>query len=322
MPVIALADPADDMKRVTDLRGQWRFSIGDDPRWANPSYDDSGWERIFVPAPWEDEGFSGFDGYAWYRTTVDLRNISENNLYLILGYIDDVDQVFINGEMIGFSGSFPPDFYTAFNSHRKYYIPPELINKNGKNVIAVRVYDTILDGGIIKGNVGIYANRKEPKNTLLLEGIWKFREGNNQWWKEPDYDDSYWSATIVPGFWRSFKKAHIQGEAWYRKEFVLPDYLQNENQLVLVLGLIDDFDQTYLNGVLIGRTNDGKSFGQSDSWRTYRTYKIPKDLLKRNGTNIIAVRVKDIGGNAGIYKGPLGIVPFSDYKELINSQRY
>ena len=83
-------------------------------------------------------------GYAWYRTTFDgnmLRN--EKDVYLNLGYIDDADEVFINGQQIGASGQFPPNFQTAYEARRIYYIPIEHLDVNGENTIAVRVYDTV-----------------------------------------------------------------------------------------------------------------------------------------------------------------------------------
>lgn len=318
--VILLALPflsiGEDLKRVVDLRGYWKFSIGDNPRWSQPDYNDQSWEKIFVPSPWENEGFSGFDGYAWYRITVDLRNISDNNLYLILGYIDDVDKVYVNGHLIGFSGSFPPDFYTAFNARRKYYIPEGVLNRNGRNVIAVRVFDTILEGGIIKGDVGIYANKAMPKESFLLEGNWKFREGDNKAWSEVSYKDAHWDEIMVPSLWRSLKKTHIEGAAWYRKEIALTEELLTEDNLVLIAGKIDDFDETYINGVLIGETNDRRPYGWSGSYQKLRVYEIPENLLKKEG-NLISIRVLDIGGDAGIYAGPLAIVPKSKLDDLL-----
>lgn len=308
---------AQDLQRVVNLTGEWKFSIGDNPRWASPELDDSHWSSIKVPSKWEDQGFAGYDGYAWYRKTINLIDINAKNLFLVLGYIDDVDEVYLNGELIGFNGSFPPDFYTAFQSHRQYYLPPGLVNKNGKNVIAVRVFDTILEGGIIKGEIGIYSTN-EPAKTYSLEGIWKFKEGDNQWWKGKRYNDSSWDLIMVPGYWRSLKhKEVIEGTAWYRKEFNLPDFLKNESDLVLVLGKIDDFDETYLNEVLIGSTDDKKPIGVSWSFDQYRIYTIPNNVIDRNGTNTISVRVRDIGGNAGIYCRPLAIVPRKDLNRLI-----
>lgn len=310
---------AQNLRRVVDLNCKWKFSIGDNPRWASPGLDDSNWETISVPSAWEDQGFSGFDGYAWYRITIELSNIRENNLFLILGYIDDADEVYLNGELIGFNGSFPPNFYTAFQSHRQYYLPPGLLNKSGKNVIAVRVFDTIHGGGIIKGDIGIYAKKDEPQKTFYLEGLWRFREGDNQWWTSIKYNDDDWDQIMVPGYWRSLKHKQInEGTAWYRKEFTLPDYLKNEDELVLVLGKIDDFDKTYINEKLIGSTDDREPLGLSRSFDTYRIYIIPRNTINRDGRNIISVRVRDLGGNAGIYSGPLAIVPLKEVKRLIS----
>lgn len=319
--MLPLVNSAQELRRVVDLRGQWKFSIGDNPRWSRPEYDDHSWENIFVPSPWENEGFGGFDGYAWYRITVDLKNISEHNLYLVLGYIDDVDRAYINGQLIGFSGSFPPDFYTAFKSYRQYPIPDGVLNKDGKNVIAIRVFDTILEGGIIKGDIGIFTNKNQPDKTQLLEGAWKLKEGDSYSWKYQDYNDSHWDDIMVPSFWKSLKKSRIESIGWYRKEFHLADYLKNEEDLVLIVGLIDDFDETFINGVMVGSTNDGQWLGHSQSYRELRVYDIPKGVLKKDGNNLLAVRVKDLGVDAGIYRGPIAIVPRANYQQLLNSWR-
>ena len=58
---------AEDWKSVLDLRGKWKFDLGDDEKRAIVAFDDSKWDEIFVPSAWEDEGYPGYDGYAWYR---------------------------------------------------------------------------------------------------------------------------------------------------------------------------------------------------------------------------------------------------------------
>ena len=103
-----------DSERVLSLRGTWRFSIGDNEDWAEPAFDDSDWERIYVPSEWEDEGFRGYSGHAWYRKTFDFDAPEDLSAFsLVLGKIDDVDQVFLNGELIGSTGSFHPNYHTA-----------------------------------------------------------------------------------------------------------------------------------------------------------------------------------------------------------------
>ena len=78
-----------------------------------------------------------------------------------------------------------------------------------------------------------------------------------------------------------------------------------------MLGKIDDFDETYFNGVKIGETNDQKPFGWTTSYMQTRVYEIPKSLIKKGIPNVISVRVSDLGADAGIYSGPLAIIPKS-----------
>ncbi|MEM7299115.1 MAG: glycoside hydrolase, partial [Bacteroidota bacterium] len=80
-------------KMALSLEGDWKFTIGDREEYMLPDYDDSSWEKIEVPSPWENEGFANYNGYAWYRVTFDGRDLEGfYNLILNLGYIDDVHE--------------------------------------------------------------------------------------------------------------------------------------------------------------------------------------------------------------------------------------
>src|SRR5687768_10787322 len=70
----------EDWDKVLNLRGTWKFSIGDNRKWADPKYVDNDWENIDVPSNWEDEGFNGYNGYAWYRKTFDGSDLESKNL--------------------------------------------------------------------------------------------------------------------------------------------------------------------------------------------------------------------------------------------------
>jgi sigma-B regulation protein RsbU (phosphoserine phosphatase) len=52
---------------VLSVDGPWRFQIGDDPRWADPAFDDSSWPTVTLSLPLSIQGFSTYSGYAWYR---------------------------------------------------------------------------------------------------------------------------------------------------------------------------------------------------------------------------------------------------------------
>lgn len=297
------------LQRIVDLKGRWKFHIGDDMNWARPGFDDSSWETIYAPSEWEQEGYHGYDGYAWYRKQIDGADISRvANIYLNLGYIDDVDQVYVNGHLVGFFGSFPPRFNTAYNAKRLYYVPTEFLNPNGPNVIAVRIFDTIHGGGIVSGDIGLYGSWSSLDEGMMLEGVWKFAEGYHPSWKLANFNDDSWGVIMVPGFLHTKGKKDWKSIFWYRKHFKMDSRLKGKS-LVLLVGKIDDFDKVYFNGQLIGATNDGRPLGSSGSWMEYRDYPIPPELINWQGDNVISVEVTDIGINAGIYEGPVGIFP-------------
>lgn len=293
--------------KALDLNGKWRFTIGDQDAYRNPSYDDSDWEKIDVGSCWENQGFANYNGYGWYRYTFEGAKLKDyQNLMVNLGYIDDVHEAYLNGELIGFKGSFPPDFYTAYDALNEYTLPESSIRREGKNVLAIKIYDIYKEGGLVKGNPAIYFEADAFKDFHSLEGVWKFSTDRSSFWQKIDYRDDDWENIVVPSFWRSKYIKRSDGYGWYRKTFEIPENLKGRD-IYLILGKIDDFDYTYVNGKLIGRTKDFLPFGESNSWEQLRIYKIPRELLKQHGTNLIAVAVEDIGIDAGIYNGPVGL---------------
>ncbi len=148
-------------------RGRWKFRTGDDLSRKDIGFSDIDWIEIFVPAKWEDQGFRDYDGFAWYRKTFTCNiNSVDDNLILVMGKIDDIDQVYLNGVLIGSTGGFADknkNMYITgleWQAFRGYYFPSGLLKKNQKNVIAVRVYDAGGDGGIYEGPVGLITQSK------------------------------------------------------------------------------------------------------------------------------------------------------------------
>lgn len=316
---------AKEWTKIVNLEGFWKFTIGDDLKWADPNYDDSSWETIRVPSSWEAEGFHGYNGYAWYRTSFDFPKKAANySMHLYMGYIDDVDEVYLNGELIGKSGAFPPNFSTAYDAERSYPIPNKYLRTDRKNVIAVRVYDSQLSGGILRGDIGVYAYTDGMNLDLNLEGEWKFKVGDEPEWADKNFDDSNWKSIFVPGTWETRGWVDYDGMAWYRLKFFIPKDFKSE-KMVLVLGKIDDVDEAFLNGSKIGSTGDiysarkYRNFGEE--WSQFRGYYIPAGLLKPGQENTIAVRVYDGYLNGGIYEGPIGLVDQDNYREYWKNRK-
>lgn len=103
-------------------------------------------------------------------------------------------------------------------------------------------------------------------------------------------DDSAWPVLQLPGLWEGQGLPGFDGTVWFRRTVDL-DARQAAGPAHLALGLVDDCDETWVNGVAVGRTC---------GWDRPRRYVLPAGLL-RAGRNTVAVRVLDTGGGGGFH---------------------
>ena len=150
-----------------------------------------------------------------------------------------------------------------------------------------------------------------PKSdiSLILPKEWKFQTGDHPEYSKPEYNDQSWKTINVENFWETQGYPGYDGIGWYRIVVVIPSTLKKEMSSIkavkIFLGRIDDSDETYLNGKLIGST-----FG----YETDRVYLIPIESIHWDKENVIALRVTDNGGNGGMYgiNHSIGNVKLSD----------
>jgi sialate O-acetylesterase len=109
-------------------------------------------------------------------------------------------------------------------------------------------------------------------------------------WKNADYNDANWPEMKIPGLWETQQLPDFDGIVWFRKTIDIAAEDAGK-PAVIELGIIDDADATYINGVAVGGLN---------GYNVKRVYNIPAGVLKA-GKNVIAVRVEDTGGGGGIY---------------------
>jgi beta-galactosidase len=112
----------------------------------------------------------------------------------------------------------------------------------------------------------------------------------------PDFGDAAWQTVQVPRDMDSYGPTwkDADGEAVFRKVIEVPRELQGQD-LKLSFGSVDDYDETYFNGVRVG----GIGKENPTPWSAVRDYTIPANLIKP-GKNVIAVRVWDRFGGGGI----------------------
>lgn len=137
------------------LDGAWQFHTGDNPAWASPSFDDSGWESIQVNGPWGGQSHPGYTGYAWYRRHLQITTVagSQTKYALLMPPVDDAYEIFWNGKSIGQFGKFPPRprwYYSTFP--RSFPVPSAQ-----SGTIAIRVWKSPLlfvDPALLGGMYG------------------------------------------------------------------------------------------------------------------------------------------------------------------------
>lgn len=105
-------------------------------------------------------------------------------------------------------------------------------------------------------------------------------------WAEPGFDDAGWFGCPVPG---TFDEAagEMDGALWYRREVMIPPAWAGQD-LELHLGAVDDFDHSFWNGRLVGKTGTETK----EYYKHPRIYTVPGSLVKA-GRNLLSVRVFD-----------------------------
>jgi alpha-galactosidase len=174
--------------------------------------------------------------------------------------------------------------------------------------------------------------------SINLNHSWKFIRGDNLAYAQPGYNDSVWKTIQVDRVWEASGYDPYDGYAWYRTKMVIPSELKNsallKDSLRIYLGKINNFDQTFLNGSLIGINSKNVPAGTVPDtlfkkapqglWDVKRPYTISVNdpRIKWDRENVIAVRVFDEGGQGGLYTGDqtISMTRISDYLVVNNTK--
>ena len=195
-------------------------------------------------------------------------------------------------------------YYMAKNLFEKYHVPIGIINASwgGTPAESWTSEDGLQDFEDIMTKLQLYKNQNYLDSLVTKE-----KQVSDAWYansrksdnpvisftsnynlNEKNIDTASWRTMKMPGYWENYGAKDLDGVVWVKKKIVL-----SENDLgkdaTLYLGMIDDADTTYFNGVKIGFNT--QKYAQ-------RIYKIPAKLLKK-GVNIIVSRIVDTDGLGG-----------------------
>ena len=180
--------------------------------YAAPGFDDSKWPTLTPAGAWGDTGiagFKGFQGVAWFRTTVTLTDAQAKTANeLMLGPIDTYDTTWVNGMRVGAAG---------VNWLWRDYKVSSGVFKPGKNVIAVRV----LGGGGLTGQPANRFIKTSDGQAVPVNGTWTYKISRPM--KNEPIPDAPWAVpnslnTLYNGMIHPIAGYGVKLAAWYQGE--------------------------------------------------------------------------------------------------------
>jgi sialate O-acetylesterase len=218
---IALAaDPVSRAKLASGEEAWWAAldTVGPNPLgpgWREPGFDSSSWKTMTLPATFAGE-LAGFDGIVYFLREVDLPDgWAGADATIELGPIDDRDETFINGVLVGGTRA-----DGQWNKPRVYGVPKGVL-RAGRNTVGVRVYDTAGPGGI-NGPASSLRLRAEGLPDVPLAGEWRYKPGPTAAQlppvRRPFTPDSNTLGALYDGMVHPLVPMRLAGVIWYQGE--------------------------------------------------------------------------------------------------------
>ncbi len=129
----------DDIDDGGALLTTWKYHPGDNPEWADPAFDDTGWESTSTELSLNEIPSSGWEGIGWFRLHLSVpdEQLWHTPLALHVAYHAGASEVYLDGELIytfGKVGNRKEEEESYWERN------PQVISFSGKtdHVIAVR----------------------------------------------------------------------------------------------------------------------------------------------------------------------------------------
>lgn len=303
----------------------WQLAVDqEDPgvvsKWYLPATDASGWKIMKLPQPWEGAGLPGLDGVVWFRKEFTVApGGAGKEIVISLGPIDDSDECYVNGKLIGKTEN-------RYDLPRVYKVSPGLL-KEGDNVICLKVIDTGGGGGAWGMDNQMYLETGSIK--ISLAGDWQYQVGLNLPAPRSASSPNSFPALLYNAMINPLINFPIKGVIWYQGENNAGNYVKYRT---LFPAMINDWrskwnigDFTFLF-VQLANYMEPPQFPQESSWAGLReaqsmTLKVPqtgmaviidigeaKDIHPRNkddvGHRLALAAFKITYGKDMVYSGP------------------
>jgi len=145
--ILSLSAPGAFAATEINLSGTWDYSLINSEKDYPPAAGTS-WTSIKLPErnlfKLIAEKRNITRGYILYRKTVMINSVPSEQLVFQAGEIMNTDIVYINGERIGSTGKFPPDFRSGWSKFRNYPIPAGLLVQGENRIDIINYFDAEL----------------------------------------------------------------------------------------------------------------------------------------------------------------------------------
>lgn len=177
---LSCSQQKEDMSPIVEeeLSAEWLF-IADNPStsdWFEATYDDSSWTTLLSTETLADQNIKTKEGYGLLRKKIILSDSLASSIrlkgaaVLNLDKFGSCEEVYINGQLVGKTGEFPPN-YTGYTNHeREYLIHQKYLNLDGENIVAIKFNEGWGAGGFLgKKKVNIASASTEQKVQLTID---------------------------------------------------------------------------------------------------------------------------------------------------------
>lgn len=230
------ADPNERLQKAEDAAKGWWSAIdthkdGAGVGWAGAAFDDSSWKTLKLPQTLVADELDAFDGVVYFRRTIDIPTGFEHGAVLEIGPIDDMDDAYVNGVLVGATHE-----DGQWNTARSYRVAESLLSP-GRVTIAARMYDHSGLAGINGKPEQMVLRSTHPKLpaqklaqkagdvkavSIALAGEWKYKVGPAKAAMAPiprmATVDAYTPTALYNGMVAPIIPYAIKGVIWYQGE--------------------------------------------------------------------------------------------------------
>jgi hypothetical protein len=195
---VATIDLQADRQMFTPVSTNWRFSGGDDHRWADPGFDDSKWKVLQPETDWDEQGFAAVNGLAWFRFRLRIPATTPA-LVLVMPGLSKSFQIFADGMLAGQVGTLPPEKpETMVQTPRIFTLPlnraRQLPGSESKEIlVAIRIWQ---DPQLVKISLNVMPGTVYAGDPKAVQPIFKLLKARNLLVRGNDYTQAVVSLIV------------------------------------------------------------------------------------------------------------------------------